>query len=511
MKPVDNASVTFFRIIYGWLLASWAWEYLTSGRLTKLYVMPEFHFTYQGFDWVQPWSGNGMYYHFWALLLLSLLIAIGFFYRLSAFVFACLFTHFFLIEKTNYQNHYYLIALFSWLMVLLPLNRNISVDSWRSPSLKSEFCPAWVLWAIRFHVALPYFFGGVAKISPDWLCGQPMGIFLATKSDLPVIGSWLVLPLAGIVFSWLGFVFDLLIVPALLWKPTRWFAFVLSVGFHLSNSVLFNIHIFPWFMIAATTIFFDCDWPRRILGAPAVPTVVPPSWSWTRFRTLSVTACLLYVAFHCLWPLRHNFIAGEASWHERGHFFSWRMMLRAKEVGIGFAIVDPATGRAANVDHKQFLVPEQADKFARSPDMIRQMARFLADRFERDTARRPEVYAFALASLNGRKPQLMIDPNFDLASQHLRPSLARNWIVPLSEPFRSTPWTVPIEQWRDHVELPEFKFMQKSLAAPVGSLHEASDQTPQLSNETSATLPHHASASAEPSVSAAEQSLAETE
>jgi hypothetical protein len=40
--PVDNASVTFFRVAFGGLMAAWAWNYLASGRVTRLYVDPTF-------------------------------------------------------------------------------------------------------------------------------------------------------------------------------------------------------------------------------------------------------------------------------------------------------------------------------------------------------------------------------------------------------------------------------------------------------------------------------------
>ncbi len=48
--------------------------------------------------------------------------------------------------------------------------------------------------------------------------GQPMGMFLSTKSNLPLVGPWLANPNAGLWMSWGGLFFDFLVVPALLWK-----------------------------------------------------------------------------------------------------------------------------------------------------------------------------------------------------------------------------------------------------------------------------------------------------
>jgi hypothetical protein len=123
----------------------------------------------------------------------------------------------------------------------------------------------------------------------------------------------------------------------------------------------------------------------------------------------------------------------------------------------------------ANVDHLQFLGTEQAEKFGRDPELIRQLAWFIADKFEDETGRRPEVHAFALASLNGRKPQLMIDPNTDLASVSAGYFGERSWIVPLEEPLRSPPWDVPMNEWRQHVELPEINFLKSEPSSTGGS------------------------------------------
>lgn len=460
--PKDIAAAVFFRVVFGLTGSFWAWDYLTSGRVTRLYVQPEFHFRYVLMDFIQPLPGNGMYLLFLVMLGLSLLIGIGWYYRAASLGFASCFTYFFLIERTNYQNHYYLICLISWLLPLLPLNKNLSVDTRLGRTVASELTPAWVYWVLQFHLGIPYFYGGLAKLTPDWLLGQPMGMFLSSKAQLPLIGDWLAMPATAIFLSMGGLIFDLLIVPLLMWPKTRVAAFVVCIFFHITNATLFQIHIFPWFMILASTIYFSPDWPRWILGArpvdldadpPTIPTTAMPKWV--------VLLATFVIAFHCLWPLRSRLYNEETSWTERGHLFSWRMMLRAKEVGIGYAIVDSATGRAVNVDHKQFIDPEQAEKFARDPELIRQMAHFIADKFEVEMHRRPEVHALVLASLNGRKPQLMIDPNVDLAAQPAAWRSTPSWIVPLKEPFRAEAWKIPLDQWKSHVDLPEIKFLEK--------------------------------------------------
>jgi vitamin K-dependent gamma-carboxylase len=464
---IDSASAIVFRIGFGAIMAAWAWDYLAIGRVTQLYVEPRFHFTYLWFDWVQPWSGSGMYIHFVVLIVLALCIASGFLYRLTSTLFALGYTYFFLLDRTNYQNHYYLVCLISWWLPFLPLNRSVSVDAFLTPKLRSNTMPTWVLWVLRFHIGIPYFFGGIAKLNADWFLGEPMRSMLASKNGLPIVGYWFTWEPLVLMFTWGGLLFDLAIVPLLLWKKTRAAAYVLCVGFHLTNAVLFNIHIFPWFMIFATLLFFDPSWPRKILGG--LPVEIPDTrvQKWgvlSNGMRLGFVLAGLYGLFHCTWPLRHRVLEGDASWTEQSHHFAWRMMLRGKTVVLGYGITDKVTGITVDGKINRFLSKEQSDKLGRNPDMILHLAHFLGEQYRSETGHDAEVHALVYASLNGRKPELFIDPNVDLMSIP-RGSSIRGWVMPQSEPMPATPWTVPVDQWRQHVPVPELRFLKPNRAA----------------------------------------------
>lgn len=460
-EPVDAASSVFFRVALGALLAHWAWDYLRTDRVGTMYVTPDFHFTYYLFDWVQPWEGNGMYLHFVMMCMLAIAIGIGCLYRLAACLFALGFIYVFLLDRANYQNHYYLVALISACLPFLPLHRYLSVDAWRNGWGEEWTTPAWALYLIRFHIALPYVFGGLAKLDSDWLLGVPMQQMLESKREMPIIGSLISGPGMGMAFAWSGLLFDLLIVPALLWKPTRAIAFTMAVIFHLMNAALFDIHIFPWMMLVCSTIFFEPDWPRRLI----LPSVNQRTSAELRrevwFRPLSgvgQTLIIVYCLFHCVWPFRHFAYPDNASWTERGHHFAWRMMLRGKKVVLGYAIRDLVTGQVSNGDARKFLNAEQAEKFGKDPEMILHMAHFLAADYKRKTGHDAAIHALVFASLNGRKPELLIDPNVDLALQP-RGIHQRKWLMPQKEPLLNPPWDVPPEKWREFIEMPKLEFM----------------------------------------------------
>jgi hypothetical protein len=116
--------------------------------LADYYIRP-FHFHYFGFDWVEPWPGNGMHRHFAALAILAVGILIGFLYRISSALFCLGWVYLFLLDKAYFQNHFYLVCLLSGWIAIFPANRAFSLDVAMRPSLQSSTVPAWVLWVLR--------------------------------------------------------------------------------------------------------------------------------------------------------------------------------------------------------------------------------------------------------------------------------------------------------------------------------------------------------------------------
>lgn len=436
--PVDIASLVWFRIAFGAVMIWEVVRYFQKGWIPAYYIEPEFHFTYYGFGWVTPWPGRGMYVHFVVLGLAAFGIMAGLWYRLSAAVFFAGFAYVFLLDQAYYLNHFYLITLVALLLVFLPMHRNFSLDVLRRPELRSECAPAWALWLLRAQIGIPYFYGGIAKLNGDWLRGEPMRSWLAGRTDFPVIGrffedEWMV---AGFVYG--GLLLDLAIVPLLLWKRTRPFAFGFALVFHGLNAMLFNIGIFPWLMIAATLIFFEPDWPRRVGLLPPPRAACEPALLRPRpaVARLTVAAASVYLAVQALMPLRHLAYPGNVSWTEQGHLFSWHMKLRDKEARTTFVVTDPQTGESWRERPRDCLTRRQTSKMSGHPEMILQFAHHLARHGREPGQPSLEVRAQAMASLNGRERQLLVDPTADLATQ-TRNLRAAAWILPLYQPLRT--------------------------------------------------------------------------
>jgi len=240
--PVDIASLAAFRVLFGVLMAASVLRFVGKGWVRLFFVDPATHFTYPGFSFVKPWPSALMHLHYAALLLLAVGIAVGFCYRLCALGFFLGFTYVELIDRSLYLNHYYLVSLLAALLCVLPAGRAFSFDVWRQPELAVATVPGWALAALRFQVAVVYFFAGIAKLNHDWLVeAQPLRIWLAALGAWPVVGPWLATREVALVASWLGAAFDLGIVGLLLAPRTRGLGVVLVLVFHALTGVLFPI------------------------------------------------------------------------------------------------------------------------------------------------------------------------------------------------------------------------------------------------------------------------------
>lgn len=457
--PVDLASLAIFRMAFGALMTFEALNYLAQGWVRSQFMAPEFHFTYFGFGWVHPWPGDGMMIHFWVLAVAALGIALGFFYRIATVIFFLGFTHVFLIDAAEYLNHFYLICLVSFLLIFLPAHRLWSLDAWRNPALRANSAPAWTLWLLRAQVGIPYFFGGIAKLNSDWLHGEPMRLWLAKRSDYPLVGQYFTQDWTPYFFSYGGLLLDLSFVPLLLWPRTRLMAFLLVLGFNGINCCLFTIGVFPWLMIGASLLFFSPDWPRkifsperRLLGVKTRSTASTKSTKGRRDspcegkstpilrQRFTLIVLAFYLGWQCLMPLRHWLYPGDVNWTEEGHNFSWHMKLRDKQAQAQFIVTDPATHRSWQISPEDFLTPRQWVKMTGDPDLLHQFAFHLAYKFRAEGFQQVEVRVLASVRLNGREAEPLIDPNVDLAAEP-RLLLHSRWINQLTNslPVNRTP------------------------------------------------------------------------
>jgi hypothetical protein len=433
LQPVDAASLVAFRVAFGGILVWQALLYVRHDLIGQLWIQPPFHFTYYGFGWVRPWPGTGMYVHFALFALGGLLVAAGLWYRIGAALAWLGLTYVFLLEQALYLNHIYLLCLVCLLMLFVPAHRLWSMDARRRPGLRAPTVPRWALGVLQFQVSVAYVYAGLAKLNGDWLAGEPMRLWLFERTEDSFLAPLMTREPVVYLVSYGGLLFDLAVVPLLIWRRTRPAAFTIAVLFHLSNAWLFPLGVFPWFMLAATTLLLAPDWPRRVFGGkrvanPAVLRGLPTAPSGRRTRS-SLTLTGIFVAVQLLVPLRHHLYPGDVAWTEEGHRFAWRMRVRDK-VGAARFLVRPAGGTTefeANTDSD--LTPWQEGAMVNRPDLILQFAHHLGRRISGELGRPVEVRVESVVSLNGRPYRPLIDAEVDLAAEPRTLGPAR-WILP---------------------------------------------------------------------------------
>lgn len=425
-KPV--APLVVFRIAFGLLMLFSTLRYMYRGWVDTQLVEPLLHFSYYGFDWVQPLPREAMYTVFVIMALASVGIALGWFYRLATMLFFLCFTYVELIDITYYLNHYYFVSLVAFLMMLVPAHRYFSLDVRRKPEILTKKVSRWCVAVFKVQIAIVYVYAGLAKINSDWLIeALPLAIWLPAKTSIPLIGELFGFKVTPHVFSWAGMLFDTFIVAGLLWRKTRWLAYVAVVIFHGLTGILFQIGVFPIVMIFAVTIFFSTEFHERLINRLARwmrvfnsnPNPTPKAISNVMYNRnrLIIPFLAVFMVFQLLFPWRYLLYPGNVFWTEEGYRFAWRVMLMEKAGTATFYVKDGPEGREGSVINHQFLNPHQEKQMAMQPDLILQFAHYLESHFQQTGMEDPQVRAQVWVTLNARPARLLIDPQVDLTQE----------------------------------------------------------------------------------------------
>ena len=426
-EPTDVASLVMLRIVFGLLMLIDIVRYFHIGWVSEIYAKPNFHFQYEWFWWLVPLPEDFMYMLFVILGIFSILITLGLFYRLASTLFFLGYTYIFLLERTTYNNHYYLICLISFFLALAPLHKSWSLDVIRGSVQHTDRFPAIWLWLFRFHMGLVYFYGGIAKFDPDWLNGRITEELLGAANRGTILEPLMKFDWMNHLYVWSGMIFDLVIPFLLLCKPFRLWAFLSAVLFHAHNHYVFPIGVFPSLAVALTLLYFDADFPRKILPTKLRKLIGAHYRKYVPYSDHSVVSLqnqtprlllmfsVIYIFVHILLPFRHLFTPGWTSWHEEGHYFAWRMMLRHKSTRIQFNVTHPVTGEQRYADPRDYLNHMQYTVFAGSPVMVLQFAHYLDYLVRANGGFDPKITANVEVSINGREFRQMVDPNLDLS------------------------------------------------------------------------------------------------
>lgn len=430
---VDNSPLVVFRIVFGILLAAEAWGAILTGWVHRAFIEPQITFPFIDFDFLQPLPGNGMIYYYIIMGFMGCLVALGFRYRIAMFSYAILWAGVYFMQKTHYNNHYYLLMVFNFLMCFVNAADYASLDAKYNPHKLKNYCPQWNIWLFKGMILIVYFYASVAKMYPEWIEAKPIQIWFENKSDYWLIGPLLLKPWFQYFVAWMGIVFDLLIGPALLWRKTRKVAFIASIFFHLFNSIVFQVGIFPYLGISFALFFFDSKTIQSIFLKSKNHFSSNEVLSVSTIKKYILSSVLLvFFLFNVLTPLRHHLFKGNVNWTQEGHRLSWRMMLRVKSGSVKLFIKDNDLHGQKRLNLNDYLTPKQQRKLATHPDFMWQFIQILKQEYNYPS-KNISIYANGLVSLNGGMLKPLYDPDFDLTEAKWERFNEADWILRYDE------------------------------------------------------------------------------
>lgn len=427
-KHIDNSGLIVFRMVFGLLCFLESFGAIFTGWVTRTLVDPKFTFSFIGFEFLQPLPGHWMYVYYGFMGLFGLLIMVGYKYRLSIISFGIMWTAVYLMQKASYNNHYYFLMLLCLIMAFLPANTYASLDVKLKPSIKRISMPNWCKWIFVLQLLILYTYASIAKIYPDWLNLTVPKLLMNSKASLPLIGPYLQYDFMPYLVAYGGILFDGLIIPLLLFKRTRKYAFVVSIFFHIFNSIVFQVGVFPYLSLAFSLFFFE---PRTIrnLFLKRKPLYTEAQIIVPSFRTPLLVFSCLYFVIQVILPIRHHFIQDDVLWTEEGHRLSWRMMLRSKSSYTSYKVVNKTTGEETPINLEYYLTRKQIRLASTKPDVIWQFAQHLKKDYKKK-GQDIQVFVNAKVSVNGKPHQQLIDPKTDLANAEWHVFKHNDWILP---------------------------------------------------------------------------------
>ncbi|WP_372474229.1 HTTM domain-containing protein [Capnocytophaga sp. ARDL2] len=428
-KPVDNATLVLFRIFFGLVFLCESVGSFITGWITDNFASVQTNFTFMGFEWLEFLAdSNYAYIVFGLMAICSFNIIMGYKYRISMISLCILWGMIYFGQKTSYNNHYYLMWLFTFIMCFLPANAHTSIDAKLNPKIKAFTCPQWMLTIFIVMMSFVYGYATIAKFYSDWLDGT------VTKNmfqsiNFPEFSHFIFKHEYFAYFiAYMGICFDGLIIPALLYKRTRKWAIIASLIFHIFNSITLQIGVFPYFSLAMSIFFFPPEQIRSFFFRKLkIEDISIEQINHKVYKKMLYYVFTPFIILQFLLPLRHWAIKGNVLETEEGHRLAWRMMLRSRSGEAQFKIIDKESGNTSFFDNGKLLNQKQRNRL-NSPDVIWQMAQKIKDYYTKE-GKQVEIYCVnSGVAVNNTFYTQTINPKVDLAEAKWHWYKHEDWI-----------------------------------------------------------------------------------
>lgn len=431
----DGRILALFRIIFGLFMSYEMFRYLQIDLVKNAFILPKVQLQYLDFIKVMPEPIMNMLIV--VLLICALLITFGVLFRPACIVLGTGYLYILLIDKSIYNNHIYLFVLLAFLLACTHADHFYSFRRAKKDKPLWPTLPRWEIFIIQLQFAIVYFYGGLAKINPEWLGRmEPIKTLVDNFPQDHALAFFYAHDFQIPLLTYGGLLFDLFI-PFLLWyKRTRIIALIPLMLFHVSNAFVFDdIGIFPFVMIFSTLIFFE---PSELpfLKKPAVVAgrkLKEQALVMTQSK-YAIYFLIAFFIFQFLFPFRGFFLPNNPDWSSIAGKFSWRMKIQTRDIQrMAFTIQDGPDNPAMDVSLNTFANPMQIMSIAADPRATVSMAKALAEEGRKQRMQNPIVKAEVLISWNGREPVYFVDPQVDLTKVTYSAFSTNPWVMPKPE------------------------------------------------------------------------------
>ncbi|XP_011294794.3 vitamin K-dependent gamma-carboxylase [Musca domestica] len=492
-RPVDAATLGVFRMFYGAAMLIDMAEERGGGNLDVRFGEP-LHCHFPLFDSIQVFSFPIMGCIYLCMWLGAIGIMLGYRFRLSCLAFVIPYWYIFLLDKPAWNNHSYLFGLVGILLLFSQANRYCSLDKYLNPAMPSTV-PYWNYFLIKFQFFLLYMYAGMKKLTAEWLSGYAMS---------SLSRHWVLSPFRWIlsedladllIVHWFTAIFDFSIAFFMTCSKTRLLATPFMVSFHLMNSRLFVIGMFPWVCLAQVPMFFGFDWPRKLNrenfnkfykklmkkdklqnedekkakmnGSQKATNQIQEIKDKSENPIFYCKGCqkqlninnkcnkteylqtffvLFYCALQLFLPYSHFITKGYNNWTNGLYGYSWDMMVHSyNTIMTTIKVVDNSNNKTHYLNPYAFT---EYDRWMKYADMAQQYAKCIKRNIDYEHQRNPRgsplsstnisIYIDVWCSMNGRFQQRVFDPRVDL--------LTADWSV-----FKRTPWSLPLLTELNHM------------------------------------------------------------
>lgn len=337
--------------------------------------------------------------------------------------------------------------------------------------------PFWNYFLIKYQFFILYFIAGCKKLSTEWLFE-----WRYSMTNLSI--HWMFTPLRvllgnettdQIFVHWFAAIFDTSISFFLICEKSRPIAMLISIVFHVMNSRLFNIGMFPWVCLVELPLFCRHEWPRTFLrklkcstAADSVRTIANDKNVTTK-RTLrerfTTFLILIYCCLQLCLPYSHFISKGYNGWVDGVYGYSFDMMMQNWEPSIiSLKVVDN------NVKQTHFIEPlafTDSLRWTQYPSMAYQYSQCIRENLKNDYHENPNsvlsssnfsIYFDIWYSLNGRVHQRIYDPRVDFTKTRWHPFETPTFTLPLLTEYSHLRYDIKeitknVHHWNNHTNV----------------------------------------------------------